>query len=71
MDVNGSHRGLQQQQQQPPNQPPRISNGNGRDHWSKLPEPQNGHEPQVSKYARKLTGNCGLLDGIKSFHVQF
>lgn len=42
MEINGSHRSLQQQPQQ------RIPNGNGRDHWSKMPDPQNGHDPKVS-----------------------
>lgn len=49
MEVNGSHRSLQHQQQQASTQ--RMPNGGGvagRDHWSKLPEPQNGHDPQVT-----------------------
>lgn len=53
MEVNGSHRSLQHQisQQQAASQ--RIPNGGGagaagRDHWSKLPEPHNGHDPQVN-----------------------
>lgn len=69
MEVNGSHRSLhslqqqQQQQQQSPqhHQGGRMANGTGREHWTKLPEPQNGHDPQVSRSTTGLTTlNCRM-----------
>lgn len=44
------------QQQQQPALSQHLANGNGREHWTKLPESQNGHDPhQVSTWIQDFT----------------